>query len=129
MAGFSNNPYTLLNYFVYKIITGETFEVWKNAYRNIIDIDDMFLIVDNILKEKLFMSQTINIANKYNYSVISIVNKIEEHLHKKAYYTEVKKGNNFRLNIALIEPLIEKLQIKFDENYLTRILKKYYHSK
>lgn len=129
VAGFSNNPYTLLNYFVYKVLTGETFEVWKNACRNIIDIDDMFLIIDKILKEKIFLNQTINIANKENYSVINIVNKIEEHLHKKAYYKEVNKGTDFSLNIDLIGPLIEKLEIKFDENYLTRILKKYYHSK
>jgi nucleoside-diphosphate-sugar epimerase len=129
VAGFSNNPYTLLNYFVFKILGDQTFDVWKNAYRNIIDIDDMYIIINKILKEQKFLNQTINIANRENYSVPVIIKKIDEHLNKKARYNEVEKGNNFKISISLIEPLIKELEIEFDENYLSRLLKKYYHSK
>lgn len=129
VAGTSNNPYTLLNYFVYKILTGQPFEVWKNAYRNIIDIDDMYAIIDKILRDKTHLNKTVNIANMENYSVLRIVKNIETHLNKKANFKEVDMGKNFQLDLSDIEPLIKSLEIKFDENYLSRLLKKYYHSK
>src|SRR5437868_5017689 len=44
IAGTSNNPYTLLNYFIFSILRNQPFTIWKNAHRNIIGIDDMYEI-------------------------------------------------------------------------------------
>src|SRR5665213_298101 len=41
LAGVSNNPYTLLNYFIFNILNKHPFTVWTKASRNIIGIDDM----------------------------------------------------------------------------------------
>ncbi len=129
LAGVSNNPYTLLNYFIFNILQNNILTIWKNAYRNIIGIDDMFSIADNILQEKKLLNTTINIANPENYSVPFIVSSIEEHLHKKAICNEIKKGENYHIDISVIEPTIEKLNIPFNDDYLVSLLKKYYHSK
>ncbi|MDQ2863668.1 MAG: NAD-dependent epimerase/dehydratase family protein [Bacteroidota bacterium] len=66
LAGTSNNPYTLLNYFIFNIIKNLPLTVWKNAYRNIIGIDDMFSVANYFLKEKENTNATINIANPVN---------------------------------------------------------------
>ena len=55
VAGTSNNPYTLLNYFVYNILQNHPFSVWKNACRNIIGIDDMHEIAGCIIGKKEFL--------------------------------------------------------------------------
>ena len=129
LAGISNNPYTLLNYFIFNILQNNTLTVWKNAYRNIIGIDDMYSIADDILRQKGWMNTTINIANPKNYAVPFIIDRIEEHLHKKAVRNEIEKGDNYDIDIALTEPVIKKLHIDFNDDYLASLLKKYYHSK
>lgn len=129
LAGISNNPYTLLNYFIFNILQNNSLTVWKNAYRNIIGIDDMYLIAHDILQQSKMINTTINIANPVNYSVPSIIRKIEEHLQKKANCQEIEKGDNYDIDISSIEPIIKRLNISFDEQYLVSLLKKYYHSK
>ena len=129
LAGVSNNPYTLLNYFIFNILQDNVLSVWRNAYRNIIGIDDMYLIADNILKEKIFLNTTINIANPKNYSVPFIITQIEEHLHKKAICNEIEKGDNYNIDISSVKPIIKKLRIPFNDGYLASLLKNYYHSK
>jgi hypothetical protein len=129
LAGVSNNPYTILNYFILNILQNNVLTVWKNAYRNIIGIDDMYSIADDILKEDILLNTTINIANRENYSVPFIINRIEEHLHKKAIFNEIEKGDNYKIDISIIEPVVKKLNIHFDDDYLDSLLKKYYHSK
>jgi nucleoside-diphosphate-sugar epimerase len=129
LAGISNNPYTLLNYFIFNILQDHPLTVWKNAYRNIIGIDDMYLVVNYFLHKKKNVNSIINIANPENYSVPYIIKCIEEHLNKKAICNEIKKGHNYKIDVSLIEPVINKLGIQFNDNYLAALLKKYYHSK
>ena len=129
LAGVSNNPYTLLNFFVFNILHQHPFTIWKKASRNIIGIDDMFRLVNYFLQEKMAINSVINIANPKNYSVPYIITTIEEHLHKKGIYNEVERGDNYNIDISIIEPIIEKLNIQFNDNYPDLLLKKYYHSK
>lgn len=129
LAGTSNNPYTLLNYFIFNILRSLPLTVWKNAYRNIIGINDMFLIADYFLQRKEKVNSIINIANPENYSVPSIVETIEQHLHKKAIKNELERGDNYTIDVSVIHPLFNKLNIQFTDNYLASLLKKYYHSR
>src|SRR5438132_216151 len=73
--------------------------------------------------------KTINIANPQNYSVPFIIQKIEEHLHRKAICTMIDKGSDYNIDISAIEPVIKNCNISFADNYLATLLKKYYHSK
>lgn len=129
LAGTSNNPYTLLNNFIFNILANHPLIIWKNAYRNIIGIDDMYSIADYFLKEKLRLNTTINIANPANYTVPFIIQTIENHLNKKVISTEVDKGSEFKIDVSTIEPVIYNLNIRFHDNYLPSLLKQYYHSK
>lgn len=129
VAGTSNNPYTLLNFFVFNILRDIPVTIWKNACRNIIGIDDVYSLIHHILSHRLWPNSVVNIANTENYSVPEIVETIEHHLSKQAIKNLVDKGEAYRIDVSLIKPLIETLGIRFDDSYLSSLLKKYYHSR
>ena len=129
LGGISNNPYTLLNYFIFNILAGQQLQVWTKAYRNIIDIDDMYATVNYFLKNQHHINSVINIANPKNYAVPYIIRCIENHLNKKAIYTEVERGDNYLIDISTAAAGYEKLNIRFGDDYLALILHKYYHSR
>ncbi|MES1226009.1 MAG: NAD-dependent epimerase/dehydratase family protein, partial [Bacteroidota bacterium] len=60
--GKTTNNDTVVNFFIKHILDQETFNVWKNASRNIIDIDDMYLVCHEILEKKMFTNSIVNIA-------------------------------------------------------------------
>ena len=129
IAGMSNNPFTLLNYFVLNILQGNSITIWENASRNIIDIDDVYAITDSIIKDKKNNNCIINIANPKNYSVPEIVASIEKHFNKKATGNKVQRGDSYDIDTSLIKPIVKQLNIQFNDDYLSSLLKKYYHSR
>ena len=129
IAGVSNNPYTVLNYFIFNILQNHPLVIWKNAYRNIIGIDDVYIIANEILQNDLHSNEIVNIANPFNYSVPFIMRTVEEHLCKKAVYTEIDRGVNYYIDISATKPVIDKYNIRFTGDYLSSLLKRYYHSK
>jgi nucleoside-diphosphate-sugar epimerase len=126
LVGKSGNPNTVLNFFVYHIRNTINFDLWSNATRNLLDIDDMCKIIDYILQKRLFKNQVINIANPVNYKVHDIIIAIEKILNMKANYISIAKGKDFVVDISLISPLFAKLNIHFEKTYLINLLQKYY---
>lgn len=126
LSGNTNNPHTVLNFFVAHIKAGTSFHVWKNAVRNIIDIDDLVSICNFLIKENKFLNEIINIANPYNYTVTFIVEIIESLLYKKGNYIVIDKSSQPVIDTKTIEPIIAALNISFDDGYLQHTLKKYY---
>lgn len=126
LAGLTNNPHTILNFFHFHIATNKAFEVWANSERNIIDTEDVFSISDYILTNNLFPNQVINIANPENYPAMEIVRSIEGFSGKKAIFTKISKGASFKIDTSLISPICESLHIEFGSQYLYQLLKKYY---
>jgi nucleoside-diphosphate-sugar epimerase len=125
-VGKTDNSHTVLNYFIKNIREKKEFTVWKYASRNLIDLDDMYAICHYILSNHLFKNLTVNIANPVNYSVISIINVIEEHFGIKGNYRLAEKGNSPLIDISFIQPIISKLAIDFNNFYLPSLLQKYF---
>lgn len=125
-VGNTANTHTFFNYFIKHIREKETFQVWKNAARNIIDLDDVFSICNEILQEKLFTDTVINIENPVNYSVPFIIHTIEKHVGSTGNYSMVEKGGAPVIDTSLIDPLFKKFNINFDKNYLPGLLQKYF---
>lgn len=124
--GRTDNTHTFFNFFIKQIVGRRPFEVWKFAARNILDIDDMYLICDYILQHRLFMNQIVNVANITNYSVLDIIEAIERHYQVKGAYRVINKGNGPLIATGDIHPIINRLQIDFSHNYIERILNKYF---
>jgi nucleoside-diphosphate-sugar epimerase len=127
LAGFSRNKNTVLNFFNDHISYDLPFECWKNAERNIIDVEDVYRVADYIMKNKIRVNHITNIANVRNYTVPYIVRCIESFHQKKAMMTEKEKGVPFKIDVSDILPVCEELNIRFGNDYLPELLKKYYH--
>ena len=126
LAGNSSNPNTVLNFFYYHIKNDINFNLWIRACRNLIDIDDAYLVIDHILKNQLFPNQIVNIANPVNHPVKEIVAAIESFLNIKSNYIEIIKGDCFEIDISLMKQVADDLKIKFNPDYLDSLLRKYF---
>ncbi len=127
VVGRSAEDQTLLNHFVTSVIKNQTLEVWENAFRNVIDVDDLFFIADEILREQKFRNEIINIGNTENVSVGEILKCVERFLDKKSQNTTVSKGSSYDINLEKIKPLIFELGINFGPDYIDRLLVKYFN--
>lgn len=125
LAGHSGNPNTVLNFFFYHVKNGINFDLWINACRNIIDVDDAFLIIDHILQNDLSAANPVNIANPSSYTVKEIISAIESFLGVQSNYIEINKGSCFDIDTSLIAPLLHKTGLH-DGKYLHGLLKKYF---
>jgi nucleoside-diphosphate-sugar epimerase len=126
LVGVSPNPNTILNFITKHIKSGVHFNLWVNATRNLIDLDDFFLISKYAISNEQYLNKVLNIANPDNYPMSEIVSIIEKYYHKTANYTVVEKGDNFIIDIVAIKPIIDLLKVNFGENYLENLLLKYY---
>jgi nucleoside-diphosphate-sugar epimerase len=125
VAGHTNNPNTILNYIHNNIKSTKKFVLWKNAKRNIIDVEDVVIVVDGIIKSGAY-NTTLNVANRNSYSMSDIVNVFEGLMNTKATFEIDTRISEYDINIANIESILSKTNIKFDNNYLQKTLKKYY---
>lgn len=126
LAGYTGNSHTLLNHIYNHIITGQLFYIWKYAERNIIDIDDTVKICSKLIAEKKYRNTIINIASPNNHRILQIVNLFEAITGKKANFKIIEKGGGPAIDTCLVRDLASALNISFDQDYLLRVVKKYY---
>lgn len=125
VVGSAGNKKTVLNFFVNSIKEGTHFNLWANATRNILDVDDFYKIVTTLVGHGM-KNKTINVANPTSYNVKHIVTEIENYLGVKANYTPVDKGIDFSVNLDDILPILDEKGVSFGPDYLPNLLKKYY---
>lgn len=126
VAGRTQNPHTLLNFLYARIARSEAFSLWKNARRNIIDVDDVVAISIELIDGKLTRNTTINVANPVNYSMADIVSAMEHTVGKPAIYDVVERGYDYPVCTCTILPILDNAAVKFGDGYLERVINKYY---
>ena len=84
----------MLNYFINAIKNNALIDIWKNAERNLLDIEDLFILSEKLINKKAFKNQIVNIASRKNLSVFSIVKEIETFLNMKANFKLLNKVLN-----------------------------------
>ncbi len=128
LVGSNKNPNTLVNFFYNKITKKKKFNLWINAKRNLLDIEDvikMTLYYVNIYKNK---NKVMNLLNTKFYYASEILENLEKITKKKALYNEKKvKSYKYKIKNELNSRAIKKLNLKFNKSYLNHILKKYYN--
>jgi nucleoside-diphosphate-sugar epimerase len=125
IAGKSKNPNTLINFLYQKISSGEKFDLWLNAKRDIIDIEDTFKICHQIIEEGNHINKEINIGTGVARSIEDVVNCLEELTGKKALYEEKNLGSVFNCDHDLSIKTARKISLNFKNDYLIKTLKKY----
>jgi len=124
--GKFNNPHTFFNYFVQCIKTGQSFEIWANAERNIIDVDDFYQLSKLLIDDNSFNRGTVNIANPYNYKVPVIIAAMEKHFGKKGNYNVADKGGALQIDTQVVRGLLKIHPVNFADNYIDKLLQKYF---
>ena len=127
VVGGNSNPHTVLNFFYRRIKNGESFDVWKGASRNLIDLDDVFRIATHFFKGKTIMNRIVNVANPQNIAPLTIVEVIESFLGVKGSYRILDKGQPFRIDSSDIASLFIENGVDCEPATYTRnLLEKYY---
>lgn len=124
--GKTQNKKTFLNFFLERIKNGAALPVWKNAGRNIMDLDDIIKTCDYIIENKLFENEIVNIANPNNSKIMDIVKELQSFFDVRITCDFLDKGTEPEINLEKISPVFKKLDIKFPDNYFTQLLTKYY---
>ena len=126
VAGLHAPPNTLLASIKNKILSDEEVLVWRSAFRNIVDLEDVLSIVDFYIRNNKFPCKDLNIANTHYYSAEQIVVTMGALLNRRVKMTFVDKGSFYRIDASHIEKILNLLGICFDSNYLERVVKRYY---
>lgn len=126
VAGKTVNPHTLLNYLYSRIVRSEAFELWHKASRNIIDVEDVASITTRLIADTAIRNTTLNIANTHCYPMTRIVNAMERTTKKSAIYEICERGTSYHIDNSLIMPTLDEAGVKFGDNYLERVIDKYY---
>ena len=128
-AGKTENPHTLLNYIFTRIIRSERFQIWSNARRNIIDVDDVVKIAAGLALEEGVRRDCINVANFSDYSMRDVVTIMEKVVGKKALFDSLDKGDTYPIDTQRIYRVAQRCSVEFGPEYLESVIRKYYESR
>lgn len=125
-AGRTGNPYTLLNYLAANISEGHRFALWTHARRNIIDVEDVAALVGELIESGLIKNRVVNVASPTNHTMMEIVAQMERVQQRKAIFDLVERGTSYDIDVSDIMSICDKAKVIFQENYLERVIGKYY---
>jgi nucleoside-diphosphate-sugar epimerase len=126
IIGKTENQNTLTNYIFNHIVNDLKFNVWKRAQRNIIDVEDVASIVNYLIRHTDIHNSVINVACSFSISILSLVSTFEQVTGTAAKYDLIDSGIAYPIDTALVSEVLPKLGINFDDNYIEKIIKKYY---
>lgn len=128
VVGNGGNNATLVNYLYYNIVNEIVFDLWTNAIRYLVKIDDVVKFSSFVIERNDTSNKDINFSKTPSISVYEIVKYLEKIIGKSAIYREVNKGANY--SIPILSPSIMPLDanIVFKENYTKKILEQYCYS-
>lgn len=126
VAGNTPNPHTLLNFLFNRISRSERFQVWKNARRNIIDVDHVARIGASLALEEGVRGECINVANFSDIAAPDLVELIGQVVGKKVLCDYVSKGEPYQIDTRRIHTVARRCGVCFDPGYLERVIRKYY---
>lgn len=127
LFGILKEHTTLINYLYMKIISGKKFTVYSNAFRYVIEIEDVVCFVQEYIRANP-KKRVIDLANTYRYSILEIVKILEEITDTKALYNIEVKFDSYELDLNDSLNFIkeQKLNLNFSKDYLFRKLQKSY---
>jgi len=127
VVGINGNPNTLVNYIVDKIKSNSSFYIFSQTKKNIIDIKDVFTMVDYCINNPEYLNKTCNIVNTNYISIIELVKIIENFLGKKAIFNTKDIDITYKYSLECSKYISKQLKLNFDDaNYFFNLLRKYF---
>ena len=124
-VGKGGNPNLLMNYLVNSVKEEKIINVHTLATRNLIDADDVKNITLELIDQGR-LNQIINVAYLENFSTLEILEILEKFFSKNAKTELHNSGQTYKISIPEVEPYFVENQLTNKENYLLRILERYY---
>ncbi len=124
-VGNGGNPNLLMNYLVENLKAQQPITIHQYATRNLIDVEDIKNLTLELIHQKRY-NRIINIAYPQNYTIVELVNIIEEYYHLKTTHQIVNTGSGYEISIPETEEYFIKNNLLSKEVYIRDILKKYY---
>jgi len=126
VVGHCANQHTLTNYLHQQVSTGQPFQVWLNARRNLIDASDLAQIASHLVASHQVGGTISNIACPFSVPVLELVHIFEDVLQKPAHYTTVAAGGGYEIETRQAQHIATQLGITFDQTYVRKLIGKYY---
>ena len=115
---------TLINYLYTKITKDEVFDVWSDANRYIIHMDDVLVLVQSFIDNNI-KNEIISIANPYRYLIFDLIECIEHKVMKTARYNVIQKQDKYTLDLRFLASYIKQnnLEMNFGKDYFCKKIK------
>lgn len=126
VVGKSANPHTLTNFIHRHVLSGEAFTIWRDAERNLVDIDDVYLIGRHIIRRRERYPRVVNIAHPLSRPIIDIVHAFERVLGKASNHSIAEGGSSFTIDTAIAVEVAGEIGVGFTDDYYERVIRKYY---
>jgi nucleoside-diphosphate-sugar epimerase len=126
IAAKTGNPNNLLNALNRHLTTGLEFTMWCNAYRNIIDIDDVLSIALRFLADHRQRKNWINIANPRCTPIGEVVAAMERAVGATMNIRCVDRGAHYPIDVSPMLSSGYAAHCQFDVDYIERVIAKYY---
>ncbi len=121
----TTNPHTLTNYLYSRISTGNHFEIWTRAERNLIDIDDVYTIACAHI-ETTPPGQAVSIASDETLPMPEIVSIFERVISRQAHFDLVDAGDALKIDNRLSSAIAARLNLHLGAGYTESTIRKYY---
>lgn len=126
VVGRGGNPLNLVNFLFRHIRDGRRFPLFLNARRNLIDVEDVFAIVDELLRRG-WRDRLLRVASPYDTKVEDIVRHLETITGRVAVFDPLEQGDSQRVDISAIESLLPAYRERFPFTYVADFLHRYFH--
>jgi len=126
VVGKTRNPNTLTNYIYNRIVSGMKFQIWKKAYRNIIDVEDVAAIVNYLVRRAQVNNEIVNVACPFSISISTLVSTFESVLGVAADYDLIDSGSSYPIDTNFVLQAAHELDIDFNSAYVNKLISKYY---
>ena len=129
VVGRTDNPHTLTNYLHRSVSSGRPFQVWKNAWRNVIDVEDAARICTYMIRQGGYWNRTVNVASPRPVRVTDLVAIFERVLGVRAACEPVELGDRYDIDTADAEHAARAIGVEFGPRYEEELIGRYYGDK
>ncbi len=126
VVGATPNPHTLTNFFRDRLLDGERFNVWANASRTIIDVDDVKTLCDHFIAKTPIRNRALNLYPPIASTALDLVRIMERVLNLHGNYEITARGSSPNVDAPEITEAAQACGIHFTSTYPEQVLRKYY---
>lgn len=126
VVGEGGNPHTLTNFLRARIESGESFDVWARAERNLIDIQDVAALGTHVLRHRDQFPSMMSLADINSTNMLTIVQGMESVLGRQGNYRILDQGVAFPIETRDCQRAALACGVPLGPGYLRTLLGKYY---